>query len=53
MNIMTSLKVCLVVVIIRETVKQKLYMIRRTQVVQPKVRDTMYGKIIFKKKEKY
>ena len=49
MNIMTSLKVCLVVVIIRETVKQELYMIRRTKVVQPEVRDTMFGIVIFKK----
>ena len=46
---MTSLKVCLVVVIIRETVKQELYMIRRTKVVQPEVRDTMFGIVIFKK----
>ena len=46
---MTSLKVCLVVVIIRETVKQELYMIRRTKVVQLEVRDTMFGIVIFKK----
>lgn len=49
---MTSLKVCPVVFIIREMVKRELCMIR-TKMVQPKVRDTMYGKIIFKKKEKY
>ena len=51
---MTSLKVCLVVFIIRKMgVEQELYMIRRTKVVQPEVRDTMYGKIIFKKKERF
>ena len=51
---MTSLKVCPVVFIIRKMgVEQELYMIRRTQVVQPEVRDTMYGKIIFKKKERF
>lgn len=47
---MTSLKVCPVVFIIRKMgVEQELYMIRRTKVVQPEVRDTMFGIVIFKK----
>ena len=49
---MTSLKVIpgQVVFIIRKMgVKQELYMIRRTKVVQPEVRDTMFGIVIFKK----
>ena len=45
---MTSLEVCPVVFIIREMVKRELCMIR-TKVVQPKVRDTMFGIVIFKK----
>ena len=45
---MTSLKVCPVVFMILEMVKRELCMIR-TKMVQPKVRDTMFGIVIFKK----
>lgn len=48
---MTSLEVIpgQVVFIIREMVKRELYMIRRNKMVQPEVRDTMFGIVIFKK----